>query len=307
MFTPLSQTNWQTLQGSPQVWDSSITYPKGALVRAVSVSTSGSFSDGVWTPGGWQLYRALKSNENNNPLTQTTDWAPLVGIEGQFAPSVYQAYYQAANGQYVAGIQPWNPTTSFYTGQYAIDNSGNLELAVVGGTTSPTVNVANAPNAVVISGNVLTLMLSSGLASMGLVAGVSSLTIYNFSFATFLNGLTLPVVAINTTSSPNTVSLTYTHANYNSDLQNESNASIRVGFSTSTSVPTYDGTVLWEYLGSNYLNTPAKWIQVVDSTNNPTSEVSNWDVNHPMGLLSPRTDLCWEISGGDFFQSYTYE
>jgi hypothetical protein len=45
----------------------------------------------------------------------------------------------------------------------------------------------------------------------------------------------------------------------------------------------------------------------VDSNNNPTGEVANWDVSHPMGLLAPRTDLVWEIGGGDTFNSYEME
>ena len=101
--------------------------------------------------------------------------------------------------------------------------------------------------------------------------------------------------------------MTYEHADYGSGTNLESSATVRVGFSTSTDVPTYDGTILWQFLGSNYLNTPIKWIQVVDSTNTPTGEASNWDVNHQMGLLAPRTDMCWEIGGGDTFNSYEME
>ena len=35
-----------------------------------------------------------------------------------------------------------------------------------------------------------------------------------------------------------------------------------------------------------------------------TGEISNWDVAHPAGLVAPRLDACWEISGGD--QSFIF-
>lgn len=326
IFSPLSQTNWLTLQNTPQVWVNTSTYSKGTLVRGRPVSTPGNFNAGVWTPGGWQLYRALKKNGVGSaagvqdPLTSSTYWAPLAGLSGQLAPSIYQAYYRSANGQYIAGssLQQWAPNTSFYTGQYAIDPTGNLQIAVdtssslspvtTMGVTSPIINVANINHAVVISNNVLTLMVDSRLESMGLVPGTSSVTILNFTYATFLNGLTLPVANLGTTSSPpvNTISMAFNHENYDSGLQSESAATVSVAFSTSVDVPTYDGTILWEYLGSNYINAPAKWIQVVNSTNTPTGEVANWDVNHQMGLLAPRLDNVWEIAG-DTLNSYEME
>jgi hypothetical protein len=316
LLSPLSSANWLALQNTPQVWNDLGTYSKGTLVRAVSASTPGSFSLGVWTPGGWQLYRALKKNGIGsaggvqNPLTSPTYWIPLAGVGGQFAPSVYQAYYLATNGQYIASnLQQWTPGLSFYTGQYAIDNNGNLELAVIGGTTAPVVSVLTSPSAVTISNNVLTVNVASTLAQMGLVAGVSSVTLLNFAFSTFLNNLTLPVVAVGTALSPpvNSISMPFVHADYSSGTNSEGSAIVRIAFSTTNDVPTYDGTVLWQFLGSNYINNPAKWIQVVGNANTPTGEVANWDVNHQMGLLAPRTDLENGPRLGDWWQRHVQQ
>lgn len=53
-------------------------------------------------------------------------------------------------------------------------------------------------------------------------------------------------------------------------------------------------------LSDNTLNPPSKWIEVVDqATTQPTGEVANWDITHPAGLVAPRLDKVWEISGGD--------
>jgi hypothetical protein len=68
------------------------------------------------------------------------------------------------------------------------------------------------------------------------------------------------------------------------------------------------------YLGvSPVLSTPSNWIEIVVNAplvpNVPlapneynlivTGEVANWDQTHQMGLLAPRLDQTWEISGGD--------
>jgi len=45
---------------------------------------------------------------------------------------------------------------------------------------------------------------------------------------------------------------------------------------------------------------PSQWVQIVDRvTSLPTGEVAGWDSTHPAGLVSPRLDAVWEISGGD--------
>ena len=308
VLTPIMVSSWQQLNASPTVWDTTVTYPKGTLVRGRYWGEDGSFNAGVWTPGGWQLYRAKKKSTGQDPIgdTNQTYWTPLS------SPSIYQAYYLAQNGLYVAGIRQWAPSTNFYTGQLMIDNNGSLQIANSGsspqsppqsppspGLTSPVATVATTFDAVSISNNLLTLVVNS-TAGMGLVNDVSLITLLGFSFATFLNGLTLPVVAFSGSS----IIMTLVHADYNSETQLEGSATARIGFSQSKTVPTYDGTIVWQCFGSNPYTDPSKWIAVVDSTNNVTGEVANWDVTHPMGLLAPRTDLCWEISGGDFFSSY---
>lgn len=63
---------------------------------------------------------------------------------------------------------------------------------------------------------------------------------------------------------------------------------------------TTDGTVNWRNVGRDVFNTPNNWVQILNmETNNPTGEVGNWDSLHQYGLLAPRLDQVWEISGGD--------
>ena len=297
ILSPLSQAAWTALQVNPVVWSGSSTYNKGALVRGLSVMTSGVFNAGGWTPGGWQLYRALKKS-TNQPVSNTAYWLPLT------TPSIYQAYYNSGNNQYVTGITSWSPVTAFYTGQYMIDNEGSLQIASTQGVSSPIVNVSSNYQSVMISNNVLTVVIGgNGTAGMGLVANVSTVILLGFTFATFLNGQYLQVVSF----TQNSISMTIIHDNYTSGSQLESAATIQIAFSQSATVPTYDGTIVWQYLGVNNLNNPAKWIQVVDSTDSVTGEVANSDVHHQMGLLAPRTDLVWEIGGGDYLNEYEEE
>lgn len=49
---------------------------------------------------------------------------------------------------------------------------------------------------------------------------------------------------------------------------------------------------------------PTKWVEIAAPNSIPTSpvltgEVAGWDATHPAGLLAPRLDQVWEISGGD--------
>lgn len=59
-------------------------------------------------------------------------------------------------------------------------------------------------------------------------------------------------------------------------------------------------------LSNPALTPPTKWIQISaihraanTPLNVPTGEVANWDKTHPEGLVAPRLDQVWEISGGD--------
>jgi hypothetical protein len=42
---------------------------------------------------------------------------------------------------------------------------------------------------------------------------------------------------------------------------------------------------------------PAYWLSIPPQPF--TGEVGNWDPNHLNGLVAPRLDAAWEISGGD--------
>ncbi len=51
---------------------------------------------------------------------------------------------------------------------------------------------------------------------------------------------------------------------------------------------------------------PLKWVEIAAPNSTPvnpilTGEVAGWDATHPAGLLAPRLDQVWEISGGDQF------
>jgi hypothetical protein len=63
---------------------------------------------------------------------------------------------------------------------------------------------------------------------------------------------------------------------------------------------TDDGTVVWRNVGRNTFSASTTWVQILNmATDQPTGEVGNWDANHQYGLLAPRIDQVWEISGGD--------
>jgi hypothetical protein len=63
---------------------------------------------------------------------------------------------------------------------------------------------------------------------------------------------------------------------------------------------TTDGTVQWRNVGRNTYSVPNTWVQLLNmETNNPTGEVGNWDTLHQYGLVAPRLDQVWEVSGGD--------
>lgn len=66
---------------------------------------------------------------------------------------------------------------------------------------------------------------------------------------------------------------------------------------------TTDGTVNWRNIGKNTFSAPSGWIQILNmgtgTTPPPTGEVGNIDPNHLYGLVAPRLDQVWEISGGD--------
>jgi hypothetical protein len=62
------------------------------------------------------------------------------------------------------------------------------------------------------------------------------------------------------------------------------------------------------YLGvAPVLSPPSNWIEIVANVATVpnevnlvvTGEVANWDQTHQMGLLAPRLDQVWEVSGGD--------
>jgi len=83
-----------------------------------------------------------------------------------------------------------------------------------------------------------------------------------------------------------------------------SQASPAPSWSQSANGGTTDGTVMWRNIGKNTFSAPTGWVQILNMGTGstpppPTGEVGNVDPNHLYGLVAPRLDLCWEISGGD--------
>lgn len=65
-----------------------------------------------------------------------------------------------------------------------------------------------------------------------------------------------------------------------------------------------DGSVTWRMVGFNAIYTASyKWIMLLNNeqpNRQPTGEIGNWDITHPIGLLAPRLNQAWEISGDTF-------
>jgi len=79
---------------------------------------------------------------------------------------------------------------------------------------------------------------------------------------------------------------------------------LKPSWNTTLNAGTTDGTVIWRNIGKNTFSAPAGWVQILNmGTGNtpppPTGEVGNVDPNHLYGLVAPRLDQVWEISGGD--------
>src|SRR5208282_6664917 len=65
---------------------------------------------------------------------------------------------------------------------------------------------------------------------------------------------------------------------------------------------TNDNGVLWRNVGKDTFTAPNTWVKLLQGPldfTTATGEVGNWDSTMPYGLLAPRLDQVWEISGGD--------
>jgi hypothetical protein len=94
-----------------------------------------------------------------------------------------------------------------------------------------------------------------------------------------------------------------------------SQASPNPSWSEDKNASTTDGSVIWRNVGRNTFTAPQNWIAIWN-INAPgprqssydfsvwTGEIGNWDSTQPYGLLAPRLDRVWEISGGD--QSFIF-
>ena len=269
----LTAMQWQQLQSAPGVWDSTVTYKRGSLIRGLAYPASNS----------WIMYRAAKKSVGQNPVTDAgVYWKPLLG------PTVYQAYYWNGNA-YSLGVQKWKPSTAFYAGQYVSDPNGNLQIALGTGTSGNStivlgVSVTNVSFATGQPLGTLTVHVAS-------TVGVGSVTtFYGLVNATFLNGQTLTV----SSTTPDTIVVNnFKHLAYPTTSDT---GVVQAGFNTTGT--TNDGGMVWQRVTST-LTDPSKWIGITEG-GVMTGEVSNWDALHPYGLLAPRQDLVWEVSGDTF-------
>src|SRR5271170_387168 len=70
---------------------------------------------------------------------------------------------------------------------------------------------------------------------------------------------------------------------------------------------TPDGVVRWRNVGRNTFSAPNTWVQILNmETNAPTGEVGNWDSLHQYGLVAPRLNQVWEISGNPQDQDFLF-
>lgn len=113
----------------PPVWNPDQTYSRGNLVAPFS--------------GSYQMYRAVKKSTGQSPISTSPPTSPPTVNSAYWkllpSPAAWQAYYPIASGMYTVGMAPWTADTEFYTGQFIVDPNGNLEIAVQGGTSGPSV------------------------------------------------------------------------------------------------------------------------------------------------------------------------
>jgi len=70
---------------------------------------------------------------------------------------------------------------------------------------------------------------------------------------------------------------------------------------------TPDGSVEWRNVGRNTFSAPNTWVQILNmETNAPTGEVGNWDSLHQYGLVAPRLNQVWELSGNPQDQDFLF-
>lgn len=82
---------------------------------------------------------------------------------------------------------------------------------------------------------------------------------------------------------------------------------VNPSWSQTQNVSTSDGNVAWRNVGRNTFSAPNTWVQILNmETNTPTGEVGNWDSLHQYGLVAPRLNQVWEISGNPQDQDFIF-
>lgn len=76
------------------------------------------------------------------------------------------------------------------------------------------------------------------------------------------------------------------------------------GWNVSLNGVTLDGGVSWRNIGRGTFGDPSTWVMILNMGTGatpppPTGEVGNVDPNMLYGLVAPRLDQVWEVSGGD--------
>jgi hypothetical protein len=227
---------------------------------------------------------------------------------GLVTPTIQSAYY--ANGSnYTVGMASWSPSTPFFQSQIIMDTNGNTQMALntgVSGAGMPTFTFALSSSQGVFSGSTKYIFTTSHpeAANNGLVN--RTFTISGFSNPDN-NGIFL---CLQSTATYIVLQNVAGVAEVGPGSSSVSAWSLTVNGSTT------DGGVTWRMIGVGEVYNPSYlWIMLLvpptvgmpASITNPlppTGEIGNWDINHPMGLVAPRLNQAWEISGGDTFQSF---
>jgi hypothetical protein len=264
----ITPTDWVHL--APAVWDASVTYTNGAIVRS-----------------DYTLYRCIKaSSRGDNPATSTAKWRVLR------CPFPQQAYHFDGTS-YVLGFAPWKANTNYFLGQLVTDVNGNVQVATVSGNSA-------APSKVAItaaSGNGTSATYNYTLTEGSPLAVGMNITIAGCKVA----GFNMKATRIMTVGSG-----TFSVSNPLTAQESGLSAVGVTGFSRVNGGMALDGSITWKCLGASPYTDPEKWIYVVNKTGVPTGEVSNWDKKHPYGLVAPRMNRVWEIGEGDIFNGEIY-
>jgi hypothetical protein len=238
---------------------------------------------------------------------------------GLVTPTLQSAYVPGLNGDYVLGIANWAPDTNFFESQIIMDSNGNTQMVVGTGSNSPPSlfgtsgyygMTGSTPNPPTLN---FTLTSSQGQVEfngsttyLGNITGGGDNAYLGRTFT--ITGFTNPGnngVFSCLASTDESITLNNVDGEFEVDPGSASVSAWAINVNGTTT----DGTLTWRMVGIGQAYIPSyRWIMLLQPGTPsiteplpPTGEVSNWDINHPNGLVAPRLRLAWEISS-DVFQ-----